>query len=56
MAFTKTSTPVWYTDDTYANIAALCKSENIFPEDVLFTCASQTAGKIVLFVRRGSQV
>jgi hypothetical protein len=55
MAFTKTSNPVWYADDTYANIAALCAAENIFPEDVLFTMASATGGNIVIFVRRGSK-
>lgn len=54
-AFTKTSIPIWYADDTYANIASICSSENVFPEDILFTMPSATTGQIVIFVRRGGK-
>jgi hypothetical protein len=56
MAFTKTSTPIWYIDDTYANVAAQLKLENIKPADILFAHISATGGNSVVFVRRGGIV
>ena len=54
MAFTKTSNPVWYIDDTYANVAAQLLAEKINKHDILFARASATAGQFVVFVKKAS--
>jgi hypothetical protein len=54
MAFTKTSSPVWHIDDTYANVAAAMKAERVLATDVMGMIASSTSGNIVVFVKKGS--
>ena len=54
MAFTKTSNPIWYIDDTYANVAAELLAEGIRREQILFSTASATGGNVVVFIRKGN--
>lgn len=53
MAFIKTSNPIWYIDDTYANVAAALESEKIRREQILFAIDSETTGNVVVFVKHG---
>lgn len=54
MAWTKTSNPIWYIDDTYANVAAQLLAERITKEDILFVKTSATGGNVVVFVKKGA--
>jgi len=54
MAFTKTSNPVWYIDDTPANVAAAMLAEKLDKDDVMCAATSNTAGKIFVIVKKAS--
>ena len=51
--FTKTSTPIWHIDDTYANVAAVLLKERIQPKEIMFSIDSETSSQVVVFIKRG---
>jgi hypothetical protein len=53
MAFTKTSNPYWYIDDTLANVTAQLLAERVQQNEILLACPSNTAGKVFVIVKRG---
>ena len=54
MAFTKTSNPVWYIDDTPANIAAAMLAEKLDKQDVMVSGTSDTGGNLFVIVKKTS--
>jgi len=54
MAFTKSKHPIWYIDDTYANVAQALLDEKIDKDDILFAIDSETSGQVVVFVKKAS--
>lgn len=56
IAFTKTSNPIWYIDDTPANVAAQLLAEGLTKEHIMCVATSGTSGQIIVIVRKSGLI